>query len=322
MAHIATKYHGPVADLRYRGHIAVADTAGNILWQLGDPQRMAYARSSAKPMQAVLAIESGAVDAFGITGQELAVICASHRGEDMHIQAVRSILDKAGLDESDLQCGMHLPFATGAAHRLIARGEAPSAVHNNCSGKHAGMLITAKHLGESLSDYYLPAHPLQKRITLLLAGLCGCPAGQIVTGLDGCGVPVHAMPLHQFAQGYAKFSNQRIISAMTNYPEMVGGTGDFTSELMRSFGDRLLCKSGASAYFAIGLRRQGIGIAMKMEDGSAGVIPVAVLEILVQIGVITAEEALKLQRFREIIHRNHKEETIGKTVPEFALQEN
>ena len=332
MALIAKKYHGEIVDLYHYGHIAVADVHGNILWSLGDPHRVTYSRSSAKPIQAIPVVESGAVDEYGITEKELAVMCASHNAEDFHTEAVLSILQKAGLNENYLQCGTHYPLAAYMENRLKEEGIAPTPVHNNCSGKHSGMLISAKIRSEELDDYYLPSHPLQMRITETIAEMCEYPADQIVIGCDGCGVPVHAMPLFKFAQGYAKMSKpetlgadrgktvRRLTSAMTAYPEMVAGTATFTTELMQAFGDRLFCKSGASAYYAIGLKGKGIGITMKMEDGNASIVPLAILETLVQIGEITANEALSLPSFKEMLSKNHKKEVIGKTVADFVLE--
>jgi len=332
MALIAKKYYGEIVDLHHYGHIAVVDVNGKILWRLGDTNRVTYSRSSAKPMQAIPVLESGAVDEYGITEKELAVMCASHRSEDFHTEAVLSILNKAGLDESYLQCGTHYPLAAYMENKFKAEGIVPTPIHSNCSGKHSGMLIAAKIRNESLDDYYLPSHPLQMRITEIIAEVCEYPAGQIVIGCDGCGVPVHAMPMYKFAQGYAKMSRpetlgpdrgktvSRITSAMTNYPEMVSGTGEFVTELMKAFGDRLFCKSGASAFFAMGLKGKGIGIAMKMEDGNANVIPLAILETLVQIGEITENEALSLSSYRELLSRNHKKEVVGKTVTDFVLE--
>ncbi|MCL1941412.1 MAG: asparaginase [Synergistaceae bacterium] len=332
MALIAKKYHGKIADLHHYGHIVAADANGKILWQLGEPERVTYSRSSAKPMQAIPLVESGAVDEYGITEKELAVMCASHSAEDFHTEAVLSILKKAGLDESWLQCGTHYPLAAYMENKFKANGITPTPIHSNCSGKHAGMLITAKIRGESLNDYYLPSHPLQKRITETIAEICEYPADKIVIALDGCGVPVHALPLYKFAQGYARMSKpemlgpdrertvRRITSAMTNYPEMVGGTGNFTTELMQAFGGRLFCKTGASAFFAVGLKGKGIGIVMKMEDGNSNIIPLAMLETLVQIGEITPDEALSLPSYKGMIGRNHKNEVIGRTVTDFVLE--
>ena len=158
---LAYSYRGPLKDLSYTGSVAVVNSEGKLLYYAGDPQKVAYLRSSAKPMQAMCALESGAVDAYGLTEEELAVLCSSHSGEEFHVKAIRSILAKAGLDESYLQCGVHVPLNQKAAQALEQRGEAPGQIHNNCSGKHTGMLITAKYLGEDLQTYYKPEHNVQ-----------------------------------------------------------------------------------------------------------------------------------------------------------------
>ena len=158
METLVYSYRGPLKDLSYSGSAAVVNSEGKLLFYCGEPQKTVYMRSSAKPMQAMCVLESGAVDAYGLTEEELAVICSSHSGESFHVNAIRSILSKAGLGEEYLQCGVHAPLNEQAAKVLEQSGQAPGQIHNNCSGKHTGMLITAKHLGESLEDYYQPYH--------------------------------------------------------------------------------------------------------------------------------------------------------------------
>jgi len=334
MTLIAREYRGSLADLSHHGYIVVTDTDGKILWQLGDANRMTYSRSSAKLFQAIPVIESGATEEFGITDKELAVMCASHRGEPFHTEAVLSILKKAGLDESYLQCGIHYPYAPYVETELKAKGLQPTTVHNNCSGKHSGFLVTAKKMGYSLDDYYVPSHPLQKNVTEVIAKVCDYPADKIEIGIDGCGMPLHAMPIYKFAQGMARMSkpetlrdeglaraSARITKAITAHPEMVNGTNGFTTELMQTFGDRLFCKSGANAFYALGLKDKGIGICLKMDGGRSDVVPIAMLEILVQIGVITKDEAQTVPSHKPVtILRNHKKEEIGKVVTEFVLE--
>lgn len=333
MALIAKEYRGSLADLYHYGHIVVVDTEGNVLWQLGDANRITYARSSAKLFQAIPVIESGAADAYGITDKELAFMCASHRGEEFHTDAVLSILKKAGLNKDYLQCGTHYPYAPYMEDKLRAEGSQPTTLHNNCSGKHSGILITAKMRGESLDDYYALNHPLQKKITEVIAHMCDYSADEIEIGVDGCGMPVHALPIYKFAQGLARMSKpdvlegslakivSRIVNAVTTHPEMVDGTDGFTTGLMQVFGDRLFSKSGANAFYAIGIKDKGIGIAMKMDGGRSDIVPLAMLETLVQIGVITREESELLPNHKPVsIIRNHKKEEIGKAICEFVLE--
>ena len=243
---LVNTYRGPLLDLIHTGHIAVVDHTGKLLYSAGDPEKVAYARSSAKLMQAMVAVECGAVDAYDFTQQELAQICASHNGEPLHVNTVRAALAKAGLDESYLQCGIHYPLLASLADEMKEKGEKPVSVQNNCSGKHTGMLATVKHMNEDLDTYYKPEHPHQQRIINMIADVCQYPAEDIVVGLDGCGVPVHAMPLKDFAKGTARMAKpevlgeergamaKRVVEAVMAYPANVSGTGKLDLKLMEN----------------------------------------------------------------------------------------
>lgn len=334
MSIVAKTYRGNMVDLTHIGHIAVVDYTGKILYYYGNPKRMTFARSSAKPIQAIPVLESGATKEYSITDKETAIFCASHSGENFHVDAVRSILEKADLNEDYLKCGSHYPKATYAAEELKNKGLEPQNIHCNCSGKHSGMLITAKYYGEDLSSYYTPKHPVQKRIMKTISEICEYDEDKIVTAIDGCGVPVHAMPLYKFAHGFAKLSKpevfnsnrakvvERITSAMTEYPEMVGGTDRICTDLMKVCGDRLFAKSGAAAYYAVGLKNKGIGITFKIESGDFKILPAVVLETLRQLGVITNEDLAKLEKYYVLKIRNHKKEVVGETKVEFNLVKN
>jgi len=330
MAEIAVRYHGPIVDLSFKGHIAVVDWEGNLLYSVGDPDRVTFARSSAKPIQAIAAVESGALEAYGVTEKELALMCSSHNGESFHCEAVESVLGKAGLDISYLRCGEKWPMYGPARDELVKKGEGMARIYCDCSGKHSGMLLGAKYLGEELETYYLPEHPVQKRITKVISEVCRIPEEEIVMGCDGCGVPVHAMPLRKFAEGFARMSKpeclgkheaaaRRITAAMTKYPEMVAGTGRLCTELMQAFPDRVFGKSGAASYYAMGLLGKGIGITVKLEDGT-NVVPYAVLETLVQLGVITREEADSVPLYADKNFYNTKHQVVGYTKATFELK--
>jgi L-asparaginase II len=331
MSVVARVYRGDLVDLTHIGHVAVVDYTGKLLYHYGNPDRVTFARSSAKPIQAIPVVESGAADAYGLTDRELALLCASHSGENFHIDAVRSILQKAGLTDKYLQCGTHYPFADYAAQELRNKGLKPETVHCNCSGKHSGMLITAKYLNEDLDTYYKPEHPVQQRIMKTIAEICEYDEEKIITATDGCGVPVHAMPLYKFAQGFARLSKpevlgeergrvvKRLTDAMTTYPDMVGGTDRFCTDLMRVCGDRLFAKSGASAYYAIGLKNEGIGMSFKVEDAAKGIVFAMVLEVLSQLNIITPAEFKQLEKYYIMQDKNHKGELVGYTKIEFEL---
>lgn len=331
MTEIAQKYLGSLVDLTHHGHIVVADTEGRICYSYGDPERVTFLRSSAKPLQALAVAQSGALEHYGITDRELAVMCASHNGEPFHVEAVRSILAKAGLSEHDLRCGAQYPMYVPAEDALKLQGVPRMPIYCDCSGKHAGMLITAAHNGESIKNYDAPSHPVQKRILSLLAEWSGMPKNEIVTATDGCGVPVHAMPLFRAARMFARLAQPdslpakwkspatRVVNAMAEHPEMIAGSERFCTELVSSFGARLIGKSGAGAFYAVGIRERGLGIAVKMEEGASQIIPYAVLETLVQMEVITRAEADALPCYRDKQVYNSKKEAVGRIAPVFRL---
>lgn len=240
-------------------------------------------------------------------------------------------MNKAGLDESYLQCGSHYPLAEYVTEQMKKSNIKPEIVQCNCSAKHSGMLITGNYYGEDLNTYYQPEHPVQKRILKTLAEVCQYEEDKIILGTDGCGVPVHAMPLYKFAQGFARLSKpevfdstrekivRQITNSMTNHPEMVAGTDRFCTDLMKVCGDRLFAKIGADGYYAIGLKDQGIGITVRIEDGDANVVASVALETLIQLNIITDEELYTLRKYHILNKLNHKNEIVGRTEIDFKL---
>jgi L-asparaginase II len=284
-APLAAVRRGALVESVHRGRLAVCDPEGNVLEAVGDPEAYIYARSSAKPFQALPLVLSGAAEAFGLTDEELAVACASHNAEEPHLAAVRSILEKACLTEDDLQSGAHLPLYEPEADKLIRSGEDPRPIHGNCSGKHAGMLAVCVHEGYETATYRDPGHPLQRRILGLIAEVCGLREDEVLIAGDNCGVPAFALPLRSLATGLARVATRnalpdelalaalRIGDAMREHPFMVAGTGRFDTDLMRS--TDLLVKGGAEAVLAVG-SRDGWGMVLKISDGALrGVRPVA-----------------------------------------------
>jgi L-asparaginase II len=297
-APLAAATRGAVIESVHRGRLAICDPDGNVLEAVGDPESYIYARSSAKPFQALPLVVSGAADAFGLTNAELAVVCASHNAEEPHLAAVRSILGKAGLTEDELQCGAHLPLHEPEADGLIRSGEAPRPIHGNCSGKHAGMLALCVHEGYETATYLDSAHPLQRRILGLIAEVCGLREDEVLVAGDNCGVPAFALPLRSFAMGLARiatgkalsdelaFAALRIGNAMRDHPFMVAGTGRFDTELMVS--TDLLVKGGAEAVFVVG-SRECWGMALKVSDGAVRAVRPAALAALIGMGVEVPE---------------------------------
>ena len=287
---------------------------------MGDAGGFAYARSSAKPFQAIPLILSGAAGALGLTDEELAVACASHNAEEPHLAAVRSILQKARLSEGELQNGAHPPLYAPAAARLARSGEEPKPIHGNCSGKHAGMLAVCVHEGWETGSYRDPDHPLQRWILEIIARFCGLEREVILPGGDGCGVPAFGMPLENLATGFARLATGenlpddlteaagRVRRVMREHPYMVAGTERFDSAVMSS--TDLVSKSGAEAVFCAG-SPEGWGLALKISDGAGRGLRPAALTILARRGVDVPGEP----ETRPV--RDLHGETVGRIVPLF-----
>jgi len=297
-APLAAVRRGALVESVHRGRLAVCDPDGNVLEAVGDPEAYIYARSSAKPFQALPLVLSGAADAFGLTDEEFAVACSSHNAEEPHLAAVRCILEKSGLTEDDLQSGVHPPLYEPEADKLFRSGEEPRPIHGNCSGKHAGMLAVCVHEGYETATYRDPAHPLQRRILGLIAEACGLREDEVLVAGDNCGVPAFALPLRSFATGLARLATGnalpdevalaalRIGDAMREHPFMVAGTGRFDTDLMDS--TDLLIKGGAEAVLAVGCR-EGWGMALKVSDGAVRAVRPAALAALGGMGVEVPE---------------------------------
>jgi L-asparaginase II len=262
----------------------------------------------------------------------LSLCCASHSGEAQHTDRVLAILSRAGISEQALQCGTHIPHSQETYKQLIASGKDLTPLYNNCSGKHTGMLITAKHMGESLEDYYRLEHPVQQRNLQAMSEVADYPKEKIGIGVDGCGVPVFALPLERLAYAFARMAQpetlgpnrakvvDRIINAMMKHPEMVGGTGRFCTDFMRAARGRMFGKAGAEAVYCIGDKVTGIGIAIKIEDGGARAMYPVALEVLRQLGFITEEQLNELSHHYRPKLKNARQEEIGEIIPSFTLQ--
>ena len=271
---------GSLVESRHRGAIAVARADGELLLALGDVTRPVYPRSAVKLLQAVPLIESGAADAFGLDDAELAVACASHSGDRVHVEAVRSLLAKAGLDESLLACGVHWPISENPTRELLREARRPTPIHNNCSGKHAGMLATAVHLGLDPKGYERPDHPVQIAITRILSETCAVALRSDLMGIDGCSVPTFALPLGALAQGFARVASgeglsaprgdavRRLMQACFAAPVLVAGEGRFDTEVMCALAPACFVKGGAEGVHCAALPELGLGIALKIDDGA------------------------------------------------------
>lgn len=307
--------------------VAVVDARGRQVAGVGDPGRTGFLRSAAKPFQALPLVEDGVVEAMGLTSQELAVACASHNGESRHLELARSILAKAGLDEGDLECGPHAPMRDEEAHRLWASEESPEAIHNNCSGKHAGMLALAVHHGWKTSGYVLDSHPVQRRMAREVARWTGAELSELPTGVDGCGVVTYLTSVEQLAVAFARFGEAAaqgepaatVVSAMTGHPFVVAGSGRLDTALMEQAGDRLFVKTGAEGVYGVGLPGRGLGVALKVRDGAKRASRVALVRVLEELGVIGGDEAASLGSFRRTPLENTLGDVVGEVHADFEL---
>jgi L-asparaginase II len=314
----------------------VAEPDEKIIKRLGDDSFVTSTRSTIKPIQAIPFITSGAADHFNIIDRELSIACASHEGEPIHTETVAAMLARAGLDESALKCGAHAPYNADIAKSLEAAGEPFTQLHNNCSGKHAAMLLTAVHRGLPIEDYYRPEHPVQREIISVFARMAGVNQ-DLPVAIDGCSAPTFGVPLRSLAVAFARLVNpsdqetsvaraaRRVVSAMIDHPEMVGGTkGRFDTELLRAGRGKLVCKIGAEAVYSVGVLPceqfpRGAGIAFKMEDGSYRGLGPTVVETLVQLGVLSEEEAAELATYHRPRIENHRHLLVGEVRTVFNL---
>jgi len=341
---------GRIVESIHYGSIAVVDSNGKLISSHGDPQAVAFLRSSAKPFQALPFVERGGVEHYGFTPRELSLGCASHNGSALHVQTVEAMQKKVGIEESHLQCGTHMPDDVDEFKSMIVNNKKPTPNYNNCSGKHTAMLAHAKMRGLPLEDYLDINHPIQQDILASFAEMCLFPVSDVELGIDGCSAPNFAVPLFNAALGMARLCDPRelssaraeacrkITSAMSAYPEMVSGYGEFDEQLMRAGEGQFICKRGAEGYQIIGLLpgvmspdSPGIGIAFKVSDGdgsrmaddlttSTRVRPAVTLEILRQLGAINSKQEQALAGFgpaKEI--KNHRGTVTGQSRPVFEL---
>lgn len=313
---IAEVRRGGIVESRHTGAWVVADAAGKLVATGGDQARPVYPRSAIKVFQALPMIESGAADAFGFGDEELSLACASHNGEEAHVRVARGMLARAGLSEDQLECGAHWPLLAEAAHALARAGGKPLAIHNNCSGKHAGMLALARHLGVETTGYVDVSHPVQQKVAATLADYCEIDPASLPRGIDGCSVPTWAFPLPAMARGFARLtrageaSASRLIAAVRAAPFMVGGTGSFDTHLMEAL-PRLFIKVGAEGVYCGCIPHAGLGFALKCDDGATRAAEVAIAGLLASLGVWSSAEKPVLQSFKQHENRNWRNLPVG-----------
>jgi L-asparaginase II len=332
-------WRGPIVESRHRGHLIAIDGDGQTVASLGAPATVTFVRSSGKPFQTLPLIVSGAADHFGFSEQEIAIACGSHSGEPIHVATVESMLQKAGVDQGDLKCGVHEPFSTDVARELARQGQPPSVLQNNCSGKHAGMLALARHVGAPTASYDDWNNPVQQAIAKTVAEFSDIPIESMAIGVDGCGVPVFGIPVHAMALMYARLVSppahfddatrnacRRIVQAMIKFPEMIGGTKNrLDTELIKAGSGRLISKIGAEGVYTIGVLPsrewpKGLGLALKIEDGDDHrARPPAVIEALGQLNVLSENELDALSAYAPTPITNRRGERVGEARAAFTL---
>ncbi|HVB13664.1 MAG TPA: asparaginase [Candidatus Dormibacteraeota bacterium] len=286
---LAESRRGGIVEGLIRGHLVLVDGAGQLVRGVGDPQTMTTLRSAAKPFQAASFVESGAAAALGLGQESIAIACSSHHGEPGHLQAARRILAAAGLKENALRCGAHLPVDPQAAAELLRSGASPTAIHNNCSGKHAAMLATCVHRGWPTESYLERGHPLQLEIASRLARHAGLEVDRMPWGIDGCGLPTFGVSLQDFAAALARAASsdlafQTCQAAMAQHPWLIGGTTSFDTALVRAAGDTLTAKGGAAAIFGAVARDGSWALVVKLEAGAPAGLPQIAVHSLQQLG--------------------------------------
>lgn len=331
---VAKAFRGGVMESSHLGHVAVVDAQGRLLYAYGDAWRPTYARSSMKPVQAIPVVETGTADRFQFDQADISLLCASHSGELRHRERAMAILNRCGQGEEVLQCGTHVPRDEESYKQLIREGRELTSIYSNCSGKHSGMVATAVHMGEDPTTYNEPEHPVQQRILDAVADIMQYPKEKIQMGIDGCGVPVHQVPLANLAWGFARMAQpevlgnpvreeavRRITDAMIAAPEMVGGNNRYCTDLMREFGGRVFGKAGAEAVYCIGDRQTGLGIAIKIEDGGPRAVYAVMNEVLRQLEIGTDGPLDRLAAYTSPEIKNMSGKTVGQVVAEFTLRQ-
>jgi len=322
-------FRGQYVGCLHRGSVAAVDAAGRTHVSIGDAAQHVFLRSAAKPFQAMPAVLSGGLERFGISNAELAVLCASHSGEPRHTDAVLSVLEKIGLDESRLRCGVHPPINEATARQRWKSGVDPSPACNNCSGAHAGMLLACRANGWPIEHYGSPDHPLQRATREILGAFASLSTGAVQIAVDNCAVPTFRLPLNHAAQSFARLASGdglpqqlseaagRVVQAMTRHPEMVGGEERFDSDLMRLATGAVVAKGGAEGFQALGIIPQQLGVAIKITDGNPRAIPPVSLRVLEHFRALDPPQLQRLAEYGEPKIVNLQNEPVGRITAVF-----
>ncbi len=333
---------GPIVESVHDGSLAIAQPDGKTVFSVGDIDRPVFLRSSSKPFQSQAFLEAGGVEAYNLTEQEIAIMCASHTGTDEHVRVLESLQAKIGITESMLQCGIHAPYHSATAREKLLKGEAFHPNQNDCAGKHSGMLAFAKMIGAPLENYLDPAHPVQQAMLRTFAEMCGVSVDSVALGTDGCSAPVFAVPLSASAAAYARLCQpdelaparaqacRVITAAMRGQPFMIAGPQRFDTDLMTVAAGSVVSKIGAEGFNGIGVMpgkaagfASGLGITVKISDGDllmrAGC--TVVVEVLQRLGILSGEQVRVLSDYGRRTLKNWCGMEIGEVRPSRELVE-
>ncbi len=320
---LAEAVRGNWVENRHRGSFIIVDAKGTVIASGGDVDRPIFPRSAIKSMQALAIFDQHAVEKFHHSGEELALVCASHHGEDDHVRNVEQFLERMGLSVDDLECGAHMPSNDQAREALRAAGAAPSALHNNCSGKHSGMLSVALAMGVDQHGYVEREHAVQKAVRKAVEHVIGESLTEDLCGTDGCSIPTWAAPLKSWAQGFARMATgegldahyaagaQALFDAATSHPHLVAGTGHLDTLVMEAFGGRLMQKGGAEGVQCGAIRDKGWGYAIKCDDGKMEASHVMVAQLLLKYADPDDSQRAVLEQFVRLPAKNVRGKLVG-----------
>jgi L-asparaginase II len=316
-------WRGALVESRHALNVAVVDGSGDLVASAGRVSEAVFARSAVKPLQALPLVEEDVLAGFGLGEPALALACASHSGEPPHIDVARAMLQAIGLDEGALACGPQWPFHEPSTRALRSSGHEPGRIHNNCSGKHAGMLALAVANGWATDGYHEISHPVQQRMLSEIARWAGMPVEEIAVAVDGCGVATFALPLARLGGAFARLAAAarsgdrgpaRVLGAMTRHPDLVAGTGRLCTQLMQATKGRIIAKVGAEGVYCAAAMDPGLGVALKVRDGAKRAAEPALLEVLRVLGLLSTGESKELERYARPVVRNTRGEAVGELV--------
>jgi L-asparaginase II len=315
------------------GYVCVVDSSGRVLYNLGDYNTRIFFRSSAKPVQIIPFIQSGAANAFNFSKKEIAIACSSHSGQKFHQETIREILLKLGLNEANLHCGIMSPYSEEENKRLLAQMQSPSVYHCSCSGKHSAMLALAKFRGHNTNDYEKITNPVQQEILKVIAEFADQKSHSIPIGTDGCGAPIYLLPINKIALSYARLVNhsqnpespyhqscKTVFESMTQFPEMVAGNYEFCTELMQVTGDKLIGKVGCEAVYCLGIKEGNLGVCVKIIDGNERAVYPVVIQVLKELEILSSTEFNSLKHWYRQALKNNLGEITGEILPGFSIR--